>query len=108
MGAVATDRLQVVACPFKAVGFEQLPGARVINFGPLQFEEDELRFDSGCKLLNARHQRAVGWVLCVGCEAQVRVVASAADEIADDRQLSDSQREARAVKLADLAGVGGC
>ena len=96
-----------MACPFKAVGFEQLPGARVINFSPLKFEEDELRFNSCRKLLNARHQRAVGWVLCVGCEAEVRVVSSAADEIADDRQLGYRQRQARAVKLADLAGVGG-
>ena len=107
MGAVATDRLQVVACLFKAVGLQQLSCALVINFGPLQLEEDELRFNSCRQLLNARHQRAVGWVFCVGCEAKVRVVSGAAYEVADDRQLSDGQREARAVKLADLAGVGG-
>ena len=77
MGAVATDRLQVVARVLKAVGVEQLCGARVINFGPFQFEEDELRLNPGRELLHASHQRAIGWLFSVGCEAQVGVVTGA-------------------------------
>ena len=105
MGAVAADRLQVVARLFKPIGLQQFGCALVINFCPLQLEEDELCFDPRRQFLHARHQRAVGWVLGVGGKAKVGVVTGAADEVADDRQLGYRQRQARAVELIDLAGV---
>ena len=68
--AVAAHRAQVVAHGVEAVGGQQLVGALVVERGPLELEEQQLRLDRGGALLHAREQRAVGGVGGVDREAQ--------------------------------------
>jgi hypothetical protein len=95
---VVADRVEVVAR-------EQGVGALVVERRPLELEEQQLGLDVGGALLHARHQRAVLGRRRVGREAQGGVVARAAHEVDDDRQLLHRGGQAGRVQLGHLARV---
>ena len=79
--AVAARRAQVVAAEVQALGGEQLVGARVVERGPLELEEQELRLDRRRLLLDPLVERAAGGVGGVGREVQAGEGAGAASTI---------------------------
>ncbi len=81
VGAVAACRAQVVGRAVQAVVGQQRLGPVVAEGGPLQLEAQQLGVDRRAALLDALHQRAVGWVGDVGGEAQRRVGAGPADHL---------------------------
>ena len=103
--AVAARGAQEVARGVEAVGGHELLGAGVVDRGPLELEEDELRLDRRALLLHALHERADGRIGGVDAEAQHRVVAGARAELGDLLQLAHRCRERRRVELGDAAGV---
>ncbi len=102
---VAAHRAQVVAARVEAVGAEQLVGALVVDRGPLEVEEEELRLDRGRLLADPRDERAVRRVDRVDGEAQVRVVARAGDELGDRLELGHRLGEPGAVEPGDVSRV---
>ena len=80
---VAALHAQVVAAEVEALGGEQLLGAVVGDLDPLELEEEELRLDRRAALADHLHQGAVGRILGVGREAQVREVGGAPGQLGD-------------------------
>jgi hypothetical protein len=94
-----------VAGGIKALRLQQLLGARIVERGPLQFEEQKLRLQLRAALLDALQQRPVGRILRVDGEAQRREVPRAPGQVGDRLQLGDGLGEARPVQLGDAARV---
>ena len=103
--AVAARRLQVMATEVEALGGEQRLGALVVERGPLELEEQELRLDRRRVLLDPLVERAAGRVGGVGREVQAGEGPGARDDLLERPELGHGLDQARAVELGHVAGV---
>ncbi len=84
---------------------EELVGARVVERGPLELEEQQLGLDLRRALLHQLQQGAALGVGGRGREVEHRVGARAADQLVERGELAHRGGEARPVERGDLAGV---
>ena len=105
MRPVAARGAQVVAAEVELGRGEQLLGAVVVEGGPLELEEQELRLDLRRALLHELQQGAALGVGGRGREVEHRVGARAADELVERGELAHRGGEPGAVERGDLAGV---
>jgi hypothetical protein len=103
--AVAAGRAQVVPAEVEVVMGEQLVGARVVDLGPLELEEQQLRLDRRRALLHPLVERAARRVGGVGREVQAAERAGARDDLLQPAELAHRLLEAGAVELGDVARV---
>jgi hypothetical protein len=103
--AVPACGAQEVARRVEALGGQELLGPLVVQRGPLELEEDQLRLQASALLLHALEERAVGGILRVDGEAQRGEVARAAGQVGDGLQLGDGLGEPGPVQLGHAPGV---
>ena len=106
MRAVAARRAQEVAGRVEAVGGHELVGALVLQRGPLELEEQQLRLDRRALLLDALHERADLRIGGVDAEAQHRVVTRARRQLGDGHELGHRRGELVGAELGQAPGVG--
>src|ERR1039458_1571547 len=94
-----------MAAEVQSLSLQQLLSALVTQRGPLQLEEQQCRSNLGLTLLHFLQQCAVRRSGGVCGETQDGVGAGPADQLVDDGQLGHRLPQARAVELAELAGI---
>ena len=99
---VAAGRREVVRAEREPLVGEQLVGPVVGDGGPLELEEEDAGVDRGRALLDPLEQRAVLGVGGVDREAEARVGARPAQELADTTELLHDRDETLGVELTDL------
>ena len=105
MRPVAPCAPQVVTAEVKAGRREQLLGAPVVERGPFELEEQQLRLDLGGALLDALQQRAALRVRGVSREPKRGVGTGPTDQLFDLGKLAHRGRQPLSVQLGDLAGI---